>query len=93
MSGLLACCVLVCVAAVLALFTRETRPDVAPPKGLPLLHRAAIVPGTTMFLGLIALAGYTAFLKLYGATVGIHDVGGYGPGRPVRQWLRRLLSW
>ena len=64
-------------AAVLALFTRETRPDVAPPEGLPLLHRAAIVPGTVMFLGLIALAGYTAFLKLYGATVGIHDVGGF----------------
>ena len=30
-----------------------------------------------MFLGLIALAGYTAFLKLYGATVGIEDVGGF----------------
>jgi MFS family permease len=65
------------VAAVLGLFTRETRPDVAPPEGLPLLHRAAIIPGITMFLGLIALAGYTAFLKLYGETVGIDDVGGF----------------
>ena len=64
-------------AALLATFTRETRPDVEPPEGLPLLHRAAIIPGITMFLGLIALAGYTAFLKLYGATVGIHDVGGF----------------
>ena len=30
-----------------------------------------------LFLGLIALAGYTAFLKLYGATVGLDDVGGF----------------
>ncbi|MGZ6897485.1 MAG: MFS transporter [Acidimicrobiia bacterium] len=65
------------VAAALGVLTRETKPAAEPPRGLPLLHRAAIVPGTTMFLGLIALAGYTAFLKLYGATVGIHDVGGF----------------
>ena len=65
------------VAAVLGLLTRETRPDVEPAIGVPLLHRAAIAPGTMMFLGLIPLAGYTAFLKLYGATVGLHDVGGF----------------
>lgn len=65
------------IAAVLGAMTRETRPDVEPPVGVPLLHRAAIIPGLTMFLGLIALAGYTAFLKLYGATVGLHDVGGF----------------
>ncbi len=65
------------VATVLGLLTRETRPDVEPAVGVPLLHRAAIAPGTMMFLGLIPLAGYTAFLKLYGATVGLHDVGGF----------------
>ncbi len=65
------------VAAVLGLMTRETRPDVEPAVGVPLLHRAAIAPGMMMFLGLIPLAGYTAFLKLYGATVGLHDVGGF----------------
>jgi MFS family permease len=64
-------------AAVLGLATHETKPDVEPPAGLPLLHRAAVLPGSTMFLGLIPLAAYTAFLKLYGATVGIHDVGGF----------------
>lgn len=64
-------------AAVLGVMTRETRPDVARAVGAPLLHRAAIIPGLTMFLGLIALAGYIAFLKLYGATVGLHDVGGF----------------
>ena len=64
-------------AAALGAMTRETRPDLTPPKGLPLLHRAALIPGTMLFLGLIPLAGYTAFLKLYGATVGLHDVGGF----------------
>lgn len=64
-------------AAVLGLFTRETRPDVDRSTKVPLLHRAAIIPGITMFLGLIALAGYSAFLKLYGATIGLHDVGNF----------------
>ncbi|MBK5289196.1 MAG: MFS transporter [Acidimicrobiia bacterium] len=64
-------------AALLGLFTRETRPDVTPPEGGPLLHRAAILPGIMMFLGLIALAGYTAFLKLYGRTFGVDDVGDF----------------
>lgn len=69
--------VLAAAAATLGLLTRETRPDGPPVEGVPLLHRAAIIPGFTMFLGLIALAGYTAFLKLYGHTVGIDDVGGF----------------
>lgn len=64
-------------AAGIGCLTRETRPDVEPAVGVPLLHRAALIPGSMMFLGLIALAGYTAFLKLYGATVGLHDVGGF----------------
>ena len=64
-------------AALLGLLTRETRPDVDRPDGGPLLHRAAIVPGTIMFLGLIPLAGYTAFLKLYGRTFGLNEVGNY----------------
>ncbi len=64
-------------AALLGLATRETRPDVARSDGGPLLHRAAIVPGTIMFLGLIPLAGFTAFLKLYGRTFGVNEVGNY----------------
>ena len=59
------------------MMTRETRPDRIPPKGLPLMHRSAILPGIMLFLGLIALAGYTEFLKLYGRTIGVHDVGGF----------------
>jgi predicted MFS family arabinose efflux permease len=62
-------------AAVLGVLTRETRPDVAPPDGGPLLHRAALIPGSIMLLGLIPLAGYTAFLKLYGRTFGVDEVG------------------
>ncbi len=65
------------VAAILGTLTRETRPDVARAVGVPLLHRAALAPGAMMFLGLIPLAGYTAFLKLYGETVGLNDVGGF----------------
>ncbi len=68
---------LAAAAAMLGFFTRETRPDVTPTEGGPLLHRAAILPGIIMFLGLIALAGYTAFLKLYGRTFGIEDVGDF----------------
>ena len=64
-------------ATALGLMTRETRPEVTPPKGLPLLHRSAILPGVMLFLGLIALAGYTEFLKLYGRTIGVHNVGGF----------------
>jgi len=65
------------LAALLGLMTRETRPDRIPPKGLPLMHRSAILPGIMLFLGLIALAGYTEFLKLYARTIGVHDVGGF----------------
>jgi len=64
-------------ASVLGLLTRETRPGGPSLEGVPLLHRAALLPGSMMFLGLIPLAGYTAFLKLYGATIGVHDVGGF----------------
>jgi MFS family permease len=65
------------VAALLGLMTQETRPSAIPPKGLPLMHRSAILPGIMLFLGLIALAGYTEFLKLYGHTIGVQDVGGF----------------
>jgi MFS family permease len=66
------------IAALLALLTPETRPADNPvDEDVPLLNRAAILPGTMLFLGLIPLAGYTTFLKLYGATVGIVDVGGF----------------
>lgn len=58
-------------AALLALGTRETkRPDLVPSGDLPLLHRAALAPGMILFLGLIGLAGFSAFVPLY-----VRDVG------------------
>ena len=53
------------VAAVIGLFTVEVAR--ATPIDAPqhLLHRAALRPGTVLFLGLIPLAGFTAFMPLY----------------------------
>jgi len=66
------------VAALIGLTVRETRPDLAPSDdAVPLLHRAAVLPGTMLFLGLIPLAGYTTFLKLYGHSIGAQEVGGF----------------
>jgi MFS family permease len=53
------------VAAGIGWFTTEVErstPAVRPPH---LLHRSALAPGTVLFLGLIPLAGFTAFLPLY----------------------------
>jgi MFS family permease len=53
------------VAAIIGLFTVEV--ERAAPVAAPrhLLHRAAIGPGSVLFLGLIGLAGFTAFIPLY----------------------------
>ena len=67
------------VAAGIGVFTRETveqagvdcdRP--ARSRG-PLIHRAAILPGSVLFLGLIGLAGFTSFIALYVREIGMHD--------------------
>jgi MFS family permease len=58
-------------AAFVGLFTVEVARS-APVEGpRHLLHRAAIGPGTVLFLGLIALAGFTAFVPLYVDGMGI----------------------
>jgi MFS family permease len=53
------------LAAALGTITVETARSV--PHGPPgkLLHRAALAPGVVLFLGLIGLAGFTAFVPLY----------------------------
>lgn len=62
------------VAALLGLGTpgragpRQRRPTT-------ILHRAAIGPGLVLLLGLVPFTGFSAFLSLYGAEVGIADVG------------------
>jgi len=41
-----------------------------------LLHRAAIAPGSVLFLGLIGLAGFTAFVPLYVRDLGLGGADG-----------------
>jgi MFS family permease len=59
------------LAAALGTITVETARSVpqAPPGKL--LHRAALAPGVVLFLGLIGLAGFTAFVPLYVREIGL----------------------
>ncbi len=62
------------VAVLLATCTKETADaghEQAPVSTL--LHRAAIAPGIVLFLGLVGLAGYTAFVPLYVRRIGLHS--------------------
>lgn len=62
------------VAGVIALFTRET---VDRSSGIvvkaPLINRVALPPSIVLFLGTIALAGFSAFMPLYVGDVGLKD--------------------
>jgi MFS family permease len=53
------------VAAIIGLFTVEVERAAPVTRPRHLFHRAAIGPGTVLFLGLIPLAGFTAFIPLY----------------------------
>ncbi len=67
------------LAAGLGLLTREVeRPAVAGRPDAPthLLHRAALGPGLVLFLGLVSLAGYWAFVPLYVDDLGLSGSGG-----------------
>ncbi len=71
--------VLAILAAGLGLLTREVaRPGAAPGAHPPshLLHRAALGPGLVLFLGLVGLAGYWAFVPLYVDDLGLSGAGG-----------------
>jgi MFS family permease len=59
-SGLLAL-----IAAILGCFTREVPRETHAERSTHLFHRAALGPGMVLFLGLIPLAGFTAFMPLY----------------------------
>jgi MFS family permease len=52
-------------AALLGTITVETARSVPPAPPGKLLHRAALAPGVVLFLGLVGLAGFTAFVPLY----------------------------
>jgi MFS family permease len=53
------------LAALIGLLTVEVARDRPAERPKHLLHRAAIPPGSVLFLGLISLAGFTAFVPLY----------------------------
>jgi MFS family permease len=52
-------------AAVLGFFTAEVERESPAETPKHLFHRSALRPGTVLFLGLIPLAGFTAFMPLY----------------------------
>ena len=56
--------VLAFVASALGTFTVEVEREIVP-RARQLFHRAAIEPGSVLFLGLIGLAGFSAFIPLY----------------------------
>ncbi len=66
---------LAAIATILGLFTRDVERSAPPPKNAPLLHRAALAPGFVLFLGLIGLSGFVAFLPLYVEDIGLSDAG------------------
>jgi len=68
------------LAAALGLLTREVArpgaPSGAPGVSAHLLHRAALGPGLALFLGLVGLAGFWAFMPLYVDDLGMSGSGG-----------------
>ncbi len=58
-------------AAVLGVFTVEVPRPPGPPAAGPLWNRAALAPGLVLFLGLIGLAAFTAFVRLYVGELGM----------------------
>ncbi len=64
------------LAAGLGLGTREVaRPD-GPPASGPVVNRSALPPGVVLFLGLLGLAGFTAFVRLYAEDLDLSGAGG-----------------
>ncbi|CAB4810408.1 unannotated protein [freshwater metagenome] len=62
------------LSAVIGMFTTET--VVPSPSGgapAPLINRSALTPGFVLFLGMIGLAGFAAFMPLYVSDVGLED--------------------
>jgi len=63
-------------AGIVALGLPETRPQTARPVGrAPLVHRAALLPGLVLVLGMIGFAGMAAFVPLYARELGLEGAG------------------
>lgn len=67
------------LSAAIGACTRETvqrrvEPTGGPaPAPSPLLHRASLAPGLVLFLGIVGLAGFVAFVPLYVDEIGLAD--------------------
>ena len=62
------------LSAAFGMFTTETVvPAPAGGEPAPLINRAALTPGFVLFLGMIGLAGFAAFMPLYVSDVGLED--------------------
>ncbi|MGB6059569.1 MAG: MFS transporter [Microthrixaceae bacterium] len=64
------------VSAIIGLVTRETvvlRGEYTP---APLINRTAVGPGLVLFLGMMGLAGFGAFVPLYVSGIGLDDSSG-----------------
>lgn len=67
------------LAALIGLATTETvRPHAHDPEvpPTPLIHRAALPPGLVLFLGIVGMAGFFAFVPLYVDELGMEDSSG-----------------
>lgn len=64
------------VAGGVGLLTRDVPRETTTPPPTRLLHPRALAPGVVLFLGLIGLAGFFAFLPLYVDDIGLDDAGG-----------------
>jgi MFS family permease len=67
---------LAAAAAVLGLATREVPRSEAAPVRAPVVNRAALGPGVVLFLGLIGLAAFSAFVRLYVRELGLGGAQG-----------------
>ena len=64
------------LAVVLAACTREVDRPATPPAPGPIVNRYALRPGTVLFLGLLGLAGFSAFVRLYADDLDLSGAGG-----------------
>ncbi|MEX0767044.1 MAG: MFS transporter [Microthrixaceae bacterium] len=62
------------ISAAIGLFTTETVVQSDPGgEPAPLINRSSLIPGSVLFLGMIGLAGFAAFMPLYVGDVGLED--------------------
>ncbi|MGB3410227.1 MAG: MFS transporter [Microthrixaceae bacterium] len=64
------------VSAIIGVMTRETAVLTGEYAPAPLINRTAVGPGIVLFLGMMGLAGFGAFVPLYVSGIGLEDSSG-----------------